>query len=299
MRSLVLLTILILLCGAGYIGFSILTFEPETPQRYNLTVQITESTDSIGGGNQMIFSTEDRVKKDRMVRVLKEGILDSERAWGNAPEQLGTIHSIFMTTIKTGVLPVFYPVSNYSDPIISLPQEYKILKPVSSTTLQVSVNTGEDTISAIICGSQQAGFIFGDTGDNNLVCETSTETDVRFFLSGPGNDQVIVRGNAVIDGGVGDDKIQAGPELTMIYVSPNFGSDTIEMNCDESQIVVDPQEVLKSVPWDYNFIHFIVFDPRISKKDISVTGNVIEHKITGDKILMNQNCFNIVFASEE
>ena len=84
----------------------------------------------------------------------------------------------------------------------------------------------------------------------------------------------------------------------MIYVEPNFGADTVEMDCSQSHLNLLDQATLGIVPWSHEYVHFIVFDSRISKEDVIISGNVIKHKITGDRMTFNENCFNVIFASD-
>ncbi len=299
MRNLVLLTILILLAGAGYIGFSVLTFEPDIPQHYSLSLKTLGNTLDADNDDQGALSNQNEKIKDEIIVLLKGGISKYDKNWVNPPVQVTTISSTLTTSIKKGVLPVFYPTSNFSSSNLSSVQSYKPLIPVSPMIEQVSETLGEAVISEVRCSDPTSGFILGDTGDNMLACDQPTRTDVRFYMSGPGNDTIDARGNAIIDGGAGNDKIKSGPELTLIYVEPNFGLDSIQMSCDHSKISLTDQNMLDILPWNYEFVHFIIFDPRISKKDVSIIDNKIKHNVTGDQIVMNQNCFNIVFLSDK
>lgn len=299
MKSLTLLTILILLLGTGYIGFSILTFEPDTPQRYDLSIQTPETLDEVKNKSQQILSVQEEQRKANIISSLKRGITLYDNSWMNAPVQAQTMKETLEAAIKISRIPVYYPVSSFLGIGASNFPSYNVLEPVSMLVSQVQDGAEEGTISSISCADADQGFILGDTGDNALSCNLTTNDKTRVFLSGPGNDSINVRGNAIINSGTGNDKIQSGPEFTMIYVEPNFGKDTINMDCGEAQIQLPNSPTSKTLPWSKPFSHFIVFDPRLSKRDITITGNTLKHNNTGDEITLSENCFNIIFTATE
>lgn len=299
MKSLTLLTILILMLGTGYIGFSILTFEPDTPQRYDLSIQTPESIDAIKGPSQEILSVQAEQKKADIISAMKKGISKYDESWIVAPTQAQTIKETLEGAIKLNKIPTYYPVSNFAGALQLNSLTYNVLQPVSGQMIEVSTSSETNDVSSITCETQKLGFLLGDTGDNNLSCDLPTNNRLRVHLTGPGNDTISVRGNALINAGTGNDTIKAGPEFTMVYVEPNFGQDTVNIDCNIGAIgsLNDPIEDL--VPWKKGFIHYIVFDPRISRKDIKVSGNILSNTATGDKITLSKNCFNIVFTAVE
>lgn len=296
MKSLTLLTILILLLGTGYIGFSILTFEPDTPQRYDLSIQTPETLED---KSQQVLSVQAEQRKANIISSLKRGITLYDNGWMNAPVQAQTMKETLEAAIKISRIPVYYPVSNFSG--ISAPNfpSYNVLEPVSMLVSQVQEGAEEGTISSASCANADHGFILGDTGDNALSCNLATDDKTRVFLAGPGNDSISVRGNAIINSGTGNDEIISGPEFTMIYVEPNFGTDSINMDCSKAEIQPLNTPTSKTLPWSEPFSHYIVFDPRLSKKDITITGNTLKHNNTGDEITLSANCFNIIFTATE
>ena len=297
MRAFALLTILIMLGGAGYIGFSVISFEPEELPRYNLSSTSNDS-DILDSNEQGALNVQAQHKRDLIVNTMTDGILKYDQGWIELPAQATTISSTIVASIKRGLLPIYYPVSNFQGMAIKAQQNYLTIELMSQDIAQVPDGAEEGALSTAQCASEKDGFILGDTGANILDCDKRTYARTRFYLSGPGNDQVNVRGNAIIDAGTGNDKITAGPEFTMIYVAPNFGSDIIKMDCSQSHLNLMDQTTLDIVPWSHEYVHFVVFDSRISKEDVIISDNVIKHKITGDRMTFNKNCFNVVFASD-
>ena len=291
MRSLVLLTILILLCGIGYIGFSVLTFEPEVSKNYSL--ELSENVNENILDDDLDLSEQEELRRDQIVTVLKSGIEKYNREWSSFPDQVESMSAPLIAAIKSGILPVLYPLTSS----MGSTMEYKALIPVSSDIAQVPENADVDAVSAAQCVNSLEGFVLGDTGRNELSCEEETRSFVRFYSAGPGDDIIKARGNSIINPGPGNDQIQSGPELTVIYLEPNFGVNNLVINCSSSVAnLTGPKKNL--IPWSYEFTHFIVIDPKISKEDIEISTNALKHKVTGDQILFNQKCFNVVFMSE-
>ncbi len=299
MRSLIFLSALIILCGLGYIGFSMLTYEPETIRRYNVSNINNTNQEYTEEENRELSSTNQK-KKDAIIAILKPAIELYSTELSNTPSQVRSLSLSILNAIKQGSLPILYPLSNHepSTQSISYWHEYTTINSVSREVSQVPETADDDKISLAECNSGNEGFLLGDTGKNKLSCTKDTGTNVRFFLGGPGSDIIEAKGNAIINGGSGNDAIIAGSEFTMIFVEPNFGTDTVDVDCIKSK--ADIRDKNKNViPWKYAFTHFIVFDSRVSKDNIVISDNSLEDTITGDKIVLRENCFNVVFLSEE
>ncbi|MGB1077141.1 MAG: hypothetical protein ACPG05_02455 [Bdellovibrionales bacterium] len=294
MRSFILLTVLILLGGFGYIGFSVLTYEAETPIRYDLTPPSAE--DEIAEKKALELSPEDQKRKDEIMSFLKTALDAYNTEWSAFPVQVSDVSLALLSAIQSNDLPTFYPISSHSNtPSVA---EYRTIMPVSAMIQQVPENMDEGVVSIAQCETGSEGFILGDTGRNTLSCKKPTREKFRLYFSGPGDDTINVRGNALINSGSGNDVIEVGPEFTMIYVEPNFGMDSIKMDCTKANEVASNSN--PAIPdWKYDFKHFLIFDSRIAKDDVSVSGTAIRHDVTGDQITLNENCLNIVFLSEE
>jgi len=296
MKSLVFLAILILTAGFAYIGFSVVTFEPEPPRRYNLTVQTDEVDLS---GMKPPLNVQEQKKKDSIVQFFRTAMREYESDWNNIPDQAQGVITAMKVAIMQGKLPAYYPVSSYfSTDILDVSRNYTILRPLSRASAVVSDTAQEDALSEATC-TEGEGFLIGDTGSNVLRCNRPTNESMRVYLSGPGDDQIMARGNALIDAGPGNDRIILGKELAIIYVSPNFGSDIVKVDCAPSPVIIrEAVDIQRVIPWQHEYANMIVFDSQIAKKDITISDNTLTHNTSGDSIVINDNCFNVVFMAE-
>ncbi len=296
MKNIVLSAVFIIILGFGYIGFSVVSFEPEPPRRFDLSAQQTYDIEQLKDDAQL---TEEEVnQKERIVNLLKTTVSNYESVWQDAPMQAENFLEAFDSSVKNGSLPVFYPLSNAtSGPTQSL-LSYETLAPVSTVAANVPDNAEEGVVSEAKCTGLE-GYIVGDTGRNRLTCEASFGKEVVVHLAGPDDDQIYATGNSIIDAGSGNDAIQAGPEFTMIYVSPDFGKDILRIDCLNAEPNLPDSKTLKDVPWTYDYVHFVVFAPQIAKETIEVSENTIRHVNGEDQIVFNEACFNVVFLSQE
>jgi len=103
-------------------------------------------------------------------------------------------------------------------------------------------------------------------------------------------------GNRVVNGGTGNDTIKLGQGRTIIVLDASWGKDTVTVDCTGAMIAQTDIPTGFSIPWIYKTENFIVLGNSINPKDVEWNGNVLTHKVTGDTLTVNQNCFTVVPA---
>lgn len=151
-----------------------------------------------------------------------------------------------------------------------------------------------------------AGIVIGTSGKDVIGCDVSRSTDVTaansgqsfpdiLLIGGPEADVITdVNGNRIINGGTGDDIITLGAGRSIILLDSSWGKDQLTVDCSGG--FVKEAEIPRGfvIPWIYKTSNFIVLGNSIDPKDVEWKGNVLTHKITGDTLAVNQNCFTVV-----
>jgi hypothetical protein len=169
-----------------------------------------------------------------------------------------------------------------------------IIDPASAST-KMSLNCAAKTPAANI--------IVGTSGKDTISCDLNrgsvgltNEADIM-FIGGPDDDIITdSTGNRIVNGGTGNDKIKLGAGRSIIVLDASWGKDTVTVDCTGSSIAPSQIPTGFAIPWVYKTTNFIVLGNTINPKDVEWRGNVLTHKVTGDTLTVNQNCFTVVPA---
>jgi Ca2+-binding RTX toxin-like protein len=147
------------------------------------------------------------------------------------------------------------------------------------------------------CGSgvDRRLLIIEGTGETNIVkCSHGNQ----LYFMREGDDHVDDSwDDDIIYGGPGNDILDAGWGNDLLFFNYGWGQDTVRKTCHSSSYV--PQDSINSanVYWapDWPYKNFIVFGKDVRREDIVSVNDKLVHKVTGDSISIDGNCFNVVY----
>ncbi len=298
MKQLVILTILILLAGAGYVIFSVMMFQPDSVRPISFedplaTAQIEEEELA-----PTLTSPELKARKDAAVKMILKTIKSYEDVGSKLPQSAQSTNDLFMQLVKRGALPALYPLeyADSSKPVGFAP--FKITPEAVGSTTQARTATNVPVAGQVTNCTASTSIFSGGIDSDIMVCPPANNGLTRMILSGPGNDAIKTGGSVtIIDSGVGDDTIQSGSDLTMIFFKTLEGKKTINMDCQTASMQGKRLSPDYPLSWVYPYRHFIVFGPQVIEDNLIIRGNVIKDPVTNGEITMNGNCFNLVYAS--
>lgn len=243
---------------------------------------------------EIVEATEPKVDEAVSVAVTKtqNGLQTYNALSYSVPEQGKDTFNTLITKMREGDLPVYFITA--SDAANNNMRSFELL----------SFSTPLKPLSTTSCkGEPLNSFIIGTSETDRLICDVdrtapdaTTKADV-LMIGGPGNDIIIdADGNRIVNGGTGDDQITLGGGRSIIVLDASWGHDTLSVKCVGANI--DPTQIPEGfpIPWTSPTSNFIVLGQGIQPQDIEWRGNVLTHKVTGDTLTVNQNCFTVVPA---
>jgi Ca2+-binding RTX toxin-like protein len=217
-----------------------------------------------------------------------------------APQQANDTVALLVDRMTNSDLPLYF---------LSAPnaqngnkRSFETLKISSDSIIDPSLSQNKLTLN---CSAKapMANMIIGTYGKDVIGCDMprqiqggTADADVM-FIGGPEDDVISdVTGNRIVNGGTGNDTIKLGAGRSIIVLDASWGKDTVSVDCTGATI--QPAEIPSgfAIPWVYKTTNFIVLGNSINPKDVEWRGNVLTHKITGDTLTVNQNCFTVVPA---
>ena len=298
MRIYYLLAALIIACGAVYVFFGMVSFEPD-PVR-PMAIQEEPEINIAEQSEIQAYDPQTQAALQTAIENLKVTIESYNNEWARLPDQTYSLSQIVLPLVKQNRLPALYP--NLS--VTTSP--FHLLVPINlraESFMEMAEPLAGTDFNSYNCASARTipSIFIGDSARNIIACNISSIGDqYRLFTTGPGDDVIETAGSpAIIDAGSGNDRIAAGPQQTILVFQDGFGRDTVAMDCSRAPSSLKPFDPNWPIPWRNNFTHFVVFGPLVPRDDIEVIGNVIRHKRTDDQIEFNNMCFNVVFASDD
>ena len=297
MKQLIILTILILLTGAGYVIFSVMVFQPDTVRPISFedplaTTQIEEEE------APSLSTPQLEERKNQAVEMILSAVKSYDEKSKSLPLPAEATNTLFLQLVKRGNLPALYPL-DYGDGTKPVGFSLININPESVTsTTQARVATNPPITGLTSNCTSSTSVFSGGINDDIMVCPKASEGLARMIISGPGNDTIKTGGSvSLIDSGGGNDVIQAGSDLTMIFVHTLEGKKTINMDCQAASMQGKRLSSDYPLSWIYPYRHFIVFGPQVIEGNLVTKGNTIKDPITEGEITINGNCFNLVYAS--
>lgn len=169
-----------------------------------------------------------------------------------------------------------------------------IIDPATSTSKQNLNCTSKTPTATIIIGTASKDTISCD-GTRDIT-GAMQDADV-LLIGGPEDDQITdVSGNRIVNGGTGNDTIKLGAGRNIVILDASWGKDNLTVDCTGAMIAQNEIPVGFAIPWVYKTTNFIVLGNSINPQDLEWNGNVLRHKVTGDTLTVNQNCFTVVPA---
>jgi hypothetical protein len=163
----------------------------------------------------------------------------------------------------------------------------------SAAKAKLNLNcTSKTPVAYIVLGTSEKDNINCDA--NRDITGIANDPDA-FLIGGPENDQIVdAVGNRIVNGGTGDDTIRLGEGRSIIILDASWGKDTLTVDC--AGAMVENSQIPKNfpIPWVHKTANFIVFGSSINPSDVEWRGTVLTHKITGDTLTVNENCFTTV-----
>lgn len=291
MKQLIVLSVLIVLCGIGYVVFSIMLFQPETirPIAYEdpaAAVEIQEGEDE----TETLSSPELEERKNKAVEIILAAVKSYEETSTALPKTASPAYGLFLQLVKRGALPALYPVNYPQNNTGAV--EFASLKVNPKAVLDTS---GAD--SDVKC-AETTSIFSGEVADDEMTCPAASPNITRMIISGPGNDTIQTgKATTIVDPGTGNDTVQTGPDLSLIFFMSIEGNKTINMDCTAASMEGKKLSADYPLSWVEPYRHFLVFGPQVIEDNLIIKGNTIEDPATNGKITLNGNCFNTVFAS--
>ncbi len=217
-----------------------------------------------------------------------------------APQQANDTIALLVDRMTNSDLPLYF--LSGVNPQNDNKRIFETLRIDSSSIIDPSAASGK---LALNCAAKvpTANIIIGTSGKDAINCDTSRNTngmsqEADMMLIGGPEDDVIVdtMGNRIVNGGTGNDTIKLAIGRSIIVLDASWGKDTLTVDCMGSSIAPSEIPTGFSIPWVYQTANFIVLGNSINPKDVEWNGNVLTHKITGDTLTVNQNCFTVVPA---
>lgn len=297
MKQLVILSILILLTGAGYVIFSVMAFQPDTVRPISFEDPL--ATTQIEKEEAPSLSTPElEERKNQAVEMILKAVNSYDENFKNLPLPAEATNSLFLQLVKRGNLPALYPL-DYGDGTKPIGFSSININPeavASTTQARVASNPAVAEVNSNCTAS--TSVFSGGIDDDIMVCPRASEGLARMIISGPGNDTIKTGGSvSIVDSGGGNDVIQAGSDLTIMFFHTLEGKKTINMDCQAASMQGKRLSSDYPLSWIYPYRHFIVFGPQVIEGNLVTKGNTIKDPITEGEITINGNCFNLVYAS--
>lgn len=179
---------------------------------------------------------------------------------------------------------------------------FETLKIDSGSIVDPSISNSKQTLNCI-SKTPMANIIIGTSGKDTIGCDSVREVNGSvsapdvMLIGGPDDDLITdVNGNRIVNGGTGNDTIRLGAGRSIVVLDASWGKDNLTVDCTGAAI--SPNEIPSgfAIPWVYKTANFIVLGNSINPKDLEWRGNVLTHKVTGDTLTVNQNCFTVAPA---
>jgi Ca2+-binding RTX toxin-like protein len=219
-------------------------------------------------------------------------------AQAKAPQQANDTIALLVDRMTNSGLPLYF--LSAPTPQAGGLRNFETLK--INTDSVIDPSTAE-TKPNLNCSSKTpaANIVLGTSDKDNISCDANRDVtgvandpDV-FFIGGPEDDQIVdAVGNRVVNGGTGNDVIKLGAGRSIIILDASWGHDTLTVDCNGA--MVEDNQITKGfpIPWVHKTTNFIVFGSSLNPSDVEWRGNVLTHKITGDTLTVNENCFTTV-----
>lgn len=213
-----------------------------------------------------------------------------------APQQANDTIALLVDRMTNSDLPFYFLTAIDANGL----RKFETLKINTDSVIDPSTAKTKPNLN---CSSKTplANIVLGTSDRDNISCDvgrdlTGTMNDFDVFLiGGPENDQIIDSvGNRIVNGGTGDDVIKLGAGRSIVILDASWGKDTLTIDCTGATI--EPNQIPQGfpIPWVDKTANFIVFGSSVNPNDVQWNGNILTHKITGDTLTVNQNCFTTV-----
>ena len=302
MRMLTPLIVLILLAGAIYTAFGIYSFKPKQLDPPQFDVETPESEDvqrTIEGKKRKLeLPNQLEARKERMLARIKPALKKYKNFIDNTPSPASGALKVLYKLMRDLQLPILYPDRANTDQKGVLNFTELALNNVNVGHV---IDKDSDIIECNVSPENIHNVMIGSGAQNTLSCgvKPSVPGDVRIYIAGPDDDKIEDKGgHTIINAGSGKDTIVTGRGSTIVYVEPGWGSNTLKTSCEGAKLDPDRFPAQMPAPWQYKYAHFIVFAPGIAADDIAYKDGVIRHRDTDDKIMINGNCYNYIFAND-
>lgn len=245
-------------------------------------------------------NTADAQQKTLAVEEAQKALGYYREQQQKAPQQANDTIALLVDRMINSDLPLYF-LSGPNDQNGNK-RSFETLHINSASIIDPTLSTAKQALNCA-AKTPTATIIIGTSGKDAIGCDLNRDirggaTDGDFMLIGGPDDDFItdVTGNRIVNGGTGNDTIKLGAGRSIIVLDASWGKDTLTVDCTGSTIA--PAEIPTgfAIPWVYKTTNFIVLGNSINPKDVEWRGNVLTHKITGDTLTVNQNCFTVVPA---
>jgi hypothetical protein len=293
MKLLIAILLFLLASISLYTIFNLLTFSPDEPQPFVfsdpvLPPDVTQET-------TVTLTPEEKEKQDNAISTGQTAIAQYRLLQDSAPKQVKETIAILVSRISNWEVPSYFlsaPVAANGNLRTFEPLNIDLSNIALATDAQTSVDCGARDASANVLVGSSAKDTLKCTTERNMVGPKSVDA---LFIGGPEADVISdFKGNRIINGGTGDDKITLGEGRSIIVLDAAWGNDTVTVNCHTAAI--KPEEIPKdfAIPWVYKTSNFIILGNGIDPKDVAWKGNVLTNTLTGDTLTVNENCFTVL-----
>jgi hypothetical protein len=304
-RTLIFWSILILIAGAAYTFFGILTFEPERPAPLQfdtvetLIARNQEQLKSQGQETQIALSPDQEQRKMQLVTEVQKVVTSYENAIASMPAAAIPVVQVMTEYTRTGALPPMYVL----DPINVRTYNFNADHVISSADYPGPKMDCEGNVGLGMPGENEvpASIMIGNEEGNSLNCnvKAADESIPRIMVAGPGDDFLTNAGATVIMvPGSGTDHMKVGGgSQVFLFLEEGWGSDKLDIDCSTANIDLTKLPATMTYPWTYPYKHFIVFSPRVAPGDVAwdAAGTSLANIRTGDKLATTGKCLNLIF----
>lgn len=301
MQKLIPLIVLTMLAGAIYTAYGVYSYTPKQldPPQFDIGRPDPEEIRRNIERKQKELNIPEKLeaKKERIVERIETTLQKYKNFVEDAPQPASDTLKTLYKLMRNNKLPVFYPDSASEGEQDTLSFSELALERVNAGRAR---SQDSDALACEASGDRIDNLIIGSGRDNTLSCSVEpAKGDVRIYIGGPGDDNITdQRGHAIINAGSGDDIMTTGRGSTIVYIETGWGTDTLNISCDGARL--DPESFPDDMPapWPYKYTNFLVFAPGITPDDIAYKDGVVRHRDTDDKLILDQNCFNYIFAND-
>jgi hypothetical protein len=296
MKPYINLLIFVVAAIALYTVYGMLTFQVDEPRPFVFSEPKMPAD---------LIKMDEANSADAKIKTL--AVEEAQKAIGyyrdeqkKAPQQANDTLALLLDRMTNSDLPLYF--LSAPNPQNSSLRNFETLKINSASVIDPATSNVKPNLN---CTSKTpvATMIIGTDGKDTISCDASRDVvgqgnDADYmFVGGPENDQITDgTGNRIVNGGTGDDLITLGAGRSIIVLDASWGKDTLKVDCNQASIL--PNQIPKgfAIPWVYKMTNFIVLGNSLNPADVEWRGNVLTHKITGDTLTVNQNCFTVVPA---